>query len=75
MKSAFGANFWMVTVSGTSSSNLAQPSQIEMKTGLCVPSDCNEQNLRNGLDSIFIESGIFAGIQNPSTSYANMIEF
>jgi len=52
----------MVTVSGTSSSNLAQPSQIDMKTGLCVPIDCTEENLRNGLDSIFIESGVFAGI-------------
>ena len=62
MKSALGSNFWMVTVSGTSNSDLAQPSTIEMRTGLCVPKDCQEQNLINGLNDIFIESAQFEGI-------------
>lgn len=42
LKSTIGSNFWMVTVTGTTLSNLANPTEIEMRTGLCVPKDCNK---------------------------------
>ena len=75
MKSALGSNFWMVTVTGEQISDQAQPTTVSMWTGLCVPHDCTKDNLQNGLEAIFKESAIFAGLSNPQVEYENTIEF
>lgn len=70
-------DFWMASVTGdvpqTGYSEFDAP-DATFRTGLCVPSGCNETDLRV-LDSIFVQSAEFNSMMNPQVSYTNMNEY
>ena len=71
IKSAKGSNYWLVEATG----QLPQGVDTTFRTGLCVPKDCTEDDIKQGLGSIFVESAQFAGMAKPELAYKNMVEF
>ena len=63
----------MVMVSGNVKHQQQAPIENVFRTGLCVPKDCSEDDIKQGLGSIFIQSAEFAGMTNPKVSYKNMV--
>lgn len=73
IKSAIGSAFWMVKASGKVTRPNLPATENDFRTGLCVPKDCTEDDIKTGLERIFIESAEFAGMSNPQVSYKNLV--
>ena len=66
--------YWMVTTQGQPSDANEDKSNITFYTGICAPSDCSEDDMRN-LDDLFTEAAVFNNVSNPQVSYFSVTSY
>lgn len=69
-----GGAYWMVTTTGPPANVENDKANLTFYTGLCVPSDCSEDDMHN-LNELFVGAAEFNNVTKPAVSYFAVTDY